>query len=196
MKLCRRGQLGIFLTWAQSKADTSLMCVGVPEIPNRKKSEGSGQLTTCISYQGSKSYTQSVELIVGWTMYKALPFCFSPILITSCLRRKDTRLSPWYTFVFWVSLGMRLILIMHFCVKMQNLTPTVSNNAFTQCTLIFYCYIIQMSCHVNKHETLVMLKIGKHNCSHSSVFWRCQWGRASYKYLDSSTQAHRTNDYC
>ena len=41
----------------------------------------------------------------------------------------------------------------------------------TQCTLIFYCYIIQMSCHVNKHETLVTLKIGKHNCSHSSVFY-------------------------
>ena len=61
--------------------------------------------------------------------------------------------------------GNEAILIMQFCVKMQNLTPTVSNNAFTQWTLIFNCCIIQMPCHIHKHETSVMLKIGKHNCS-------------------------------
>ena len=37
-----------------------------------------------------------------------LPFCFSPISITSCLRRKDTRLSTRVQFAFWKSLGTRL----------------------------------------------------------------------------------------
>ena len=37
-----------------------------------------------------------------------LPFCSGPILITSCLHRKDTRLSLWYIFVLWESLGTRL----------------------------------------------------------------------------------------
>ena len=35
-------------------------------------------------------YTPSVKGIVGQTTHKTLSFCFS---ITSCLRRKDTRLS-------------------------------------------------------------------------------------------------------
>ena len=38
-----------------------------------------------------------------------LPFCFCPILITSCLRTKDTRLSTRYIFAFRESLGTRLI---------------------------------------------------------------------------------------
>ena len=37
-----------------------------------------------------------------------LPFCFGLILITSCLHRKDTRLSPRYIFTFQGSLGMSL----------------------------------------------------------------------------------------
>ena len=57
---------------------------------------------------GRISYAPSVELIVGWTMHKMLPFCSGPILITSCLRIKDTRLSPRYIFVFWENLGTRL----------------------------------------------------------------------------------------
>ena len=38
-------------------------------------------------------YTLSVEGIVGQTTHKTLSFHFSPISITSCLRRKVTRLS-------------------------------------------------------------------------------------------------------
>ena len=38
-------------------------------------------------------------------------FLFCPILITSCLRRKDTRLSTRYIFAFWESLGTRLDII-------------------------------------------------------------------------------------
>ena len=37
-----------------------------------------------------------------------LPFCFGLILITSCLHRKDTRLSPRYIFTFQGSLGTSL----------------------------------------------------------------------------------------
>ena len=37
-----------------------------------------------------------------------MPFCFSPILIISCLHRKDTRLSQRYIFAFRESLGTRL----------------------------------------------------------------------------------------
>ena len=58
--------------------------------------------------RGWISYTSSVERIVGWTTHKTLPFCFSTISITSCLRRKDTRLSVRYIFAFWESLGTRL----------------------------------------------------------------------------------------
>ena len=52
----------------------------------------------------------NIERIVGWTTRKMLPFCFSPILIMSCLHRRDTRFSPWYIFAFRGSLGMRLVL--------------------------------------------------------------------------------------
>ena len=47
-------------------------------------------------------------------MHKTLPFCFCPILITSCLRRKDTRLSARYIFGFRGSLGTRLLFV---CVR-------------------------------------------------------------------------------
>ena len=40
---------------------------------------------------------------------QTLPFCFCPILITSCLRTKDTRLSARYIFAFQESLGTRLL---------------------------------------------------------------------------------------
>ena len=40
-----------------------------------------------------------------------LPFCSGPILITLCLRSKDTRLSTRYIFAFWESLGTRLSLV-------------------------------------------------------------------------------------
>ena len=39
-----------------------------------------------------------------------LPLCFGPILIMSCLRKKDTRLSARYIFAFQESLGTRLTL--------------------------------------------------------------------------------------
>ena len=42
------------------------------------------------SYQDWISYTPSIERIVGWTMHKMLPFCFSPI---NAYVEKDTKLS-------------------------------------------------------------------------------------------------------
>ena len=49
---------------------------------------------------GWMSYTPSVERIAGWTMHKTFLFRF-----TSCLRRKDTRLSTCVQFAFWKNLG-------------------------------------------------------------------------------------------
>ena len=68
------------------------------------------------------SYTLSIECIVGWTTRKTLPFCFSPILITSCLHRKNTRLSLWYIFVFWESLEVRLLRT-HTAVNAKEMVP-------------------------------------------------------------------------
>ena len=42
-------------------------------------------------------------------------FLFCPILITSCLCRKDTRLSTWYIFAFQESLGTRLDILTRMC---------------------------------------------------------------------------------
>ena len=53
-----------------------------------------------IAIGGQISYTPTVEHIVAWTTHKTLPFCSGPIFIMSCLRRKDTRLSPRYIFAF------------------------------------------------------------------------------------------------
>ena len=50
--------------------------------------------------RGWISYMPSIECIVSWTTHKTLPFCFSTVSITSCLHRKDTRLSLRYIFVF------------------------------------------------------------------------------------------------
>ena len=73
--------------------DRPYLCVGVPKDSYiRKKSKGSGQLTTRIKYQtGQISCTPSVECIVGWTTCKMLLFCSKisgPILITPWLHDK------------------------------------------------------------------------------------------------------------
>ena len=63
--------------------------------------------------------------VVGWKTCKMLPFCFSPILITS---RKDTRLFPWCIFAFQGSLGTRLstVIVKHSThVKRWNLKKHV-----------------------------------------------------------------------
>ena len=59
-----------------------------------KRAKIVGNLLHYLATGGRITYTPSVELIVGWTTRKKLPFCFSPISITSCLQRKDTRLFP------------------------------------------------------------------------------------------------------
>ena len=67
-----------------------------------------GNLLHESSYRGSNIIHTEHWSIVGWTACKTLPFCFGSFLITSCVRRKDTRLSPRYIFTFRESLGMRL----------------------------------------------------------------------------------------
>ena len=58
--------------------------------------------------EGKISYTPNVERIVGWTTRKTLPFRFSPILITSCLRRKKYQALHACTTCIPESLGTRL----------------------------------------------------------------------------------------
>ena len=54
---------------------------GRTETQNRKKTEGSGQLSTQVLKHSWLKNAQNVA------------FLFGPILLTSCLRTKDTRLS-------------------------------------------------------------------------------------------------------
>ena len=73
-----------------------------------KGTKVAGNLLHVSSYQGSNIKQTEHWSIVGWTTHKTLPFCFCPILITSCLHRKDARLSARYIFAFQKSLGTRL----------------------------------------------------------------------------------------
>ena len=53
-----------------------------------------GNLLHVSSYRASIIIHTERWSIVGWLTCKMLPFCFGPILIISCLRRKNIRLSP------------------------------------------------------------------------------------------------------
>ena len=60
-----------------------------------------GNLLHVSSYRESNIIHIEHWSIVGWTTHKMLPFCSGPTLITSCLHRKDTRLSSHiHNFVF------------------------------------------------------------------------------------------------
>ena len=110
LKLCR---LGIFSHVRGGKGrkevERTQLCVGVPATQNRKRPKVVGNLLHISSYRALNNIHTERWSIVGWTTRKMLPFCFGPILLTSCLRREDTRLSARYIFVFQESLGMRLI---------------------------------------------------------------------------------------
>ena len=73
-----------------------------------KGTKVAGNLLHVSSYRASNIIHTERWSIIGWTTRKMLPFYFSPILITSCSCRRDTRLSPRYIFAFRESLGMRL----------------------------------------------------------------------------------------
>ena len=90
--------------------------------------------------------------IVGRARYlfyvsKTLPFCFSSILITLCLRRKHTGLSPQYIFVFRGSLGMRLkSQLMHWKPPRYTLAVIEEGLGTRLATMVFSCSCGQGLC--------------------------------------------------
>ena len=104
--------LVFFLTWEVVKdrreVDATLIVCGCMRLRTEKGTKVAGNLLHVSSYRASNIIHTERWSIVGWTTRKMLPFCFCPILITSCLRRKDTRLSTRYIFTFRESLGTRL----------------------------------------------------------------------------------------
>ena len=115
--MCRHGEPGIFPHMSTIKgrkwvAIERLNCAwAYPRLGTEKnKTKVAGNLLhVSIAIGGRISYTPSVERIVDWTTRKILPFGFSPNLVNYVMfSRKDTRLSPRYTFAFQGSLGTRL----------------------------------------------------------------------------------------
>ena len=82
--------LVFFLMWALSKEERDFNCVwAYPRLRTGKKRECSKLNDYKYLAIGRRiSYTPSVECSVDRTMHKTLPFCFSPILTTSCSCRK------------------------------------------------------------------------------------------------------------
>ena len=89
--------LVLFLTWEVVKdrreVDATLIVCGCMRLRTEKGTKVANNLLHVSSYWASNIIHTERWSIVGWITRKTLPFCFSPILITSCLRRKDTRLS-------------------------------------------------------------------------------------------------------
>ena len=104
--------LVFFLTWEavkdRRKVDATLIVHGQMSLRTEKGMKVAGNLLHVSSYRALNIIHTERWNIVGWTTRKTLPFCFVPILITSCLRRKDTRLSVQYILAFQESLGTRL----------------------------------------------------------------------------------------
>ena len=104
--------LVFFVTWKAPKVERrqrGFNCAwAYPRLRTGKRAKIAGNLLHISSYRASNIIHTERWSIVGWTTRKTLPFCFGPILITSCLRRKDTRLSARYIFAFQESLGTRL----------------------------------------------------------------------------------------
>ena len=113
LKLCMRVEsLVFFLTWEalkdRHKVDATLIVRGCMRLSTEKGKKVAGDLLHVSSYRVSNIIHTERWSIVGWTTRKTLPFCFCPILVMSCLRTKDTRLSRSYIFAFRESLGTRL----------------------------------------------------------------------------------------
>ena len=84
--------LVFFLTWEVVKdrreVDTTLIVCGHMRLRTEKGMKVADNLLHVSSYQVSNIIHTEHWSIVGWTTCKTLSFCFCPILITSCLRRK------------------------------------------------------------------------------------------------------------
>ena len=86
--------LAFFITWKAPKVEILIVHGHTRRLRTGKRAKVVGNLQHASSYRGSNiSHTLSIEHTVDWTTHKVLPFCFSPILITSCLHREDTSLS-------------------------------------------------------------------------------------------------------
>ena len=79
-----------------------------PRLRTWKRAKVAATYYTYLAIRGQISHTPSVEFKVDWTTHKTLPFCFSPISVTSYLHKKDTRFSLRYISTFQESLGTRL----------------------------------------------------------------------------------------
>ena len=76
----------------------------------KKKSKGSGNSLHISSYRGLNIIHTETWMHTWLKNAQNVPFCFCRVLITSCLHRKDTKLSLQYILAFWESLGTRLLL--------------------------------------------------------------------------------------
>ena len=105
--------LVFFLTWEVLKdrreVDATLIVHGRVRLRTEKGTKVANNLLHVSSYRASTIIQTERWSVVGWITRKSLPFCFRPILITSCLCNKDTRLSTRYIFAFQKSLGTRLL---------------------------------------------------------------------------------------
>ena len=84
--------LVFFVTWKALKVERrwrGLNCAwAYPRLRTGKRAKVAGNLLHISSYQALNNIHTKRWSIVGWTMCKTLPFCFGPILITSCLCKK------------------------------------------------------------------------------------------------------------
>ena len=101
-------------------------------LKTEKETKVVGNLLHVSSYRASNNIHTERWSIISRTTRKMLPFCFCPILITSCLCRKlkDTRLSVWYKFAFQESLGTRL-------GRSCLLCPPSTEGSGNPCTLLY-----------------------------------------------------------
>ena len=105
--------LVFFLMWEAVKdrreVDATLIVRGHMRLRTEKGTKVADNLLHVSSYRALNIMQTERWSVVGWITRITLLFCFCPILITSCLRRKDTRLSTRCIFAFRESLGMRLM---------------------------------------------------------------------------------------
>ena len=165
LKLYRRGELAlVFLSCQklqrQTRGRTTLIVCGSTRDSEQKKDQT--QRATYLAIGGRISHT----LHSGLNNMQSVAFLFSHILIKSCLRKKDTRLSPRYIFAFWESLGTRLVSTPLFCNIVGHLIRTLwscyppSNECVTYKLSQFSLYVggsskNQTLCHM----TQVLLKL-------------------------------------
>ena len=102
--------LVFFLTWEAVNVERRhLNCVwAYPRFRTRKRGKVAGHLLHVSSYRRS-NITHTARWTHSWlNNAQSITFLFIPILITSCLHRKDTRFSLWCIFAFQESLGTGL----------------------------------------------------------------------------------------